>query len=77
MSAAYIQIHIRLDFVLEANTMTPDQTAPKIHMLFFPTRTVPGIDFRKSANPCIEKSMDPDEMQQNAAFLQGLYCLLR
>ena len=29
MSAAYIQVHFRLDFVMEANTMSPDQTACK------------------------------------------------
>ena len=29
MSAAYIQEHFRLDFVMEANTMNPDQTAPR------------------------------------------------
>ena len=28
MSAAYIQVHFRLDFYLEANTMNLDQTAP-------------------------------------------------
>ena len=28
-SAAYIQVHFRLDFFLEANAMNPDQTAPK------------------------------------------------
>ena len=28
MSAAYIQVHFRLDF-MEANTMNPNQTAPK------------------------------------------------
>ena len=28
MSAAYIQLHFRLDFVMEANTMNPNQTAP-------------------------------------------------
>ena len=27
MSAAYIQVHFRLDFIMEANTMTRDQTA--------------------------------------------------
>ena len=27
MSAAYIQVHFRLDFIMEANTMNPDQTA--------------------------------------------------
>ena len=27
-SAAYIQVHFRLDFIMEANTMDPDQTAP-------------------------------------------------
>ena len=29
MSAAYIQVHFRLDLTMEANTMNPDQTAPK------------------------------------------------
>ena len=29
MSAAHIQVHFRLDFIMEANTMSPDQTAPK------------------------------------------------
>ena len=29
MPAAYIQVHFRLDFIIEANTMNPDQTAPK------------------------------------------------
>ena len=28
MSAAYIQVNFLLDFTMEANTMTPDQTAP-------------------------------------------------
>ena len=28
-SAAYIQVHFRLDFLMEANIMNPDQTAPK------------------------------------------------
>ena len=27
-SAVYIQVHFRLDFIIEANTMNPDQTAP-------------------------------------------------
>ena len=27
-SAAYIQVHFRLDFIIEANTMNPNQTAP-------------------------------------------------
>ena len=27
-SAAYIQVHFRLDSIMEANTMNPDQTAP-------------------------------------------------
>ena len=27
-SATYIQVHFRLDFMMEANTMGPDQTAP-------------------------------------------------
>ena len=27
-SAAYIQVYFRLNFVMEANTMNPDQTAP-------------------------------------------------
>ena len=26
---AYIQVHFRLDFIMEATTMNPDQTAPK------------------------------------------------
>ena len=25
----YIQVHLRLDFIMEANTMNPDQTAPE------------------------------------------------
>ena len=29
MSAAYIQVHFRLDFIMEAITMNPDQIAPK------------------------------------------------
>ena len=29
MSAAYIQVHFRLDIFMEANSMDPDQTAPK------------------------------------------------
>ena len=29
MSAAFIQVHLRLVFIMEANTMNPDQTAPK------------------------------------------------
>ena len=28
VSAAYIQVHFRLDFIMEVNTMNPDQTAP-------------------------------------------------
>ena len=28
MSAAYSQVHFRLDFIMEANTMDPDQTGP-------------------------------------------------
>ena len=28
MSAANIQVHFRLDFIMEANTMNPDRTAP-------------------------------------------------
>ena len=27
-SATYIQVHFRLDFMMEANTMGPDQTTP-------------------------------------------------
>ena len=27
-SAANTQVHFRLDFIMEANTMSPDQTAP-------------------------------------------------
>ena len=27
-SAAYIQVHFRLNFIMEATTMNPDQTAP-------------------------------------------------
>ena len=27
-SAAYIQVHFRLDLIMEANTINPDQTAP-------------------------------------------------
>ena len=30
MSAAYIQVHFRLDFIMEANTMNSDQTAPLV-----------------------------------------------
>ena len=29
MSAAYIQMHFRLDLIMEANTMNSDQTTPK------------------------------------------------
>ena len=29
MSAAYIQEHFRLDFIMEVITMNPDQSAPK------------------------------------------------
>ena len=29
LSAAYIQVHFRLDFFMEANNMNPYQTAPK------------------------------------------------
>ena len=29
MSAAYIQVHFRLDFIKEAKNMNPDQTASK------------------------------------------------
>ena len=29
MSAAYIQVHFRLDFFMKANSIDPDQTAPK------------------------------------------------
>ena len=28
MSAAYIQMRFRLNFIIEENTMNPDQTAP-------------------------------------------------
>ena len=28
-SAAYIQVHFRLDFIMDPNAMHPDQTAPK------------------------------------------------
>ena len=28
MFAAYIQVHVRLDVIMEANTINPDQTAP-------------------------------------------------
>ena len=28
MSAAYIQMYLLLDFIMEANNMNPDQTAP-------------------------------------------------
>ena len=28
-SAAYIEVHFRLDFFLDANNMNPDRTAPK------------------------------------------------
>ena len=28
MSASYIQVHFRLDFIIEANIMNPDKTAP-------------------------------------------------
>ena len=28
-SAANIQVHLRLDFIMETNSMNPDQTAPK------------------------------------------------
>ena len=28
MSAAYSQVHFKLDFIMEANTMNPDQTGP-------------------------------------------------
>ena len=27
-SAVYIQVHLRLDFIMETNTMNPDLTAP-------------------------------------------------
>ena len=27
--AAYIQVHFKLDFVMESNNIDPDQTAPK------------------------------------------------
>ena len=27
-SAAYIQVHFRLDFIMEANTLNPNQMAP-------------------------------------------------
>ena len=29
MSAAYIQVHVSLDFIMEAHTMNTDQTAPE------------------------------------------------
>ena len=29
MSAVYTQVHFTLDFILEANIMNPDQTAPR------------------------------------------------
>ena len=28
MSAAYFQVHFRLNFIMEANTMNPDKIAP-------------------------------------------------
>ena len=28
MSAAYIQVHLRLDFIMGANLVYPDQTTP-------------------------------------------------
>ena len=28
MSAAYIQVHFKLDLIMEVNTMNPDQTVP-------------------------------------------------
>ena len=33
MSAAYIQVYVRLDIFMEANNMEPDQTAPKQYAL--------------------------------------------
>ena len=30
MSAAYIPVHFRLDFIMVANTMNPDQIAPRL-----------------------------------------------
>ena len=32
-SAAYIQVYFRPDFIMEANTMSPDQTSPLLHIV--------------------------------------------
>ena len=32
-SAAYIQVHLKLDFFVEANNMNPDQTVPKVRIV--------------------------------------------
>ena len=32
-SAAYIQVHFRLDFIMEANTLNPVQTAPRSSLI--------------------------------------------
>ena len=42
MPAAYAQVHFRLDFVMKANTMNPDQTAPKARGPYFLTYRVIG-----------------------------------
>ena len=33
MSSAYIQVHFRLDFIMEAGTMNSDQAAPLVHIV--------------------------------------------
>ena len=48
-----------------------DNFAKKIYFLFNPLYT------GNSLTGILANSEDPDEMQQNAAFHQGLYCLLR
>ena len=35
MSAAYIEVHFRLDFFMEANNMNPNQTATKEQFLIW------------------------------------------
>ena len=42
MSAAYIQVHFRLDFYMEANNMNTDQTAPLLLFFFFFLLYVPS-----------------------------------
>ena len=43
MSAAYIQVHFRLDLIMEANTMNCDQTVPLYLVYNISDKTVAGV----------------------------------